>query len=160
MWLYVTNELDWLTDIPIRMLIVCRQQMRWHTVIIITDKLEIFIFCRQHPAGLTFQLFSWDCPVYDQYSSCPAEDWALCSESFISSYFLYYSIIITFPEVWCLFLWYRFWCISIFLYCCMRSDSHYRPDCGSFVHIHLYIYHSRLISRTQVSGLRKVCVPV
>lgn len=68
--------------IPIQMLIACRQQMRWHTVIIITDKLEIFIFCRQCPASLTFQLFSWDCPVHDQYSSYPVEDWALCSESF------------------------------------------------------------------------------
>ena len=57
--------------IPIQMLIACRQQMRWHTVIIITDKLEIFIFCRQRPASLTFQLFSWDFHVYYQYSRLP-----------------------------------------------------------------------------------------
>lgn len=67
--------------IPIQMLIACRQQMRWHSVIIITDKLEIFIFCRQCRADLTFQLFSWDCPVCDQYISCPAEKQILCSES-------------------------------------------------------------------------------
>lgn len=68
--------------IPIQMLIACRQQMRWHSVIIITDKLEIFIFCRQRLAVLTFPLFSWDCPVYDQYGSCPAEDWPMCSGCF------------------------------------------------------------------------------
>lgn len=70
--------------IPIQMLIASRQQMRWHTVIIITDKLEIFIFCRQSPASLTFELFSWDFPVCDQYSSSPPEDQAQCSEFFIS----------------------------------------------------------------------------
>lgn len=70
--------------ITIQMLIACRQQMRWHTVIIITDKLEIFIFCRQRPAVLTFQLFSWDCPVYDQYSSYPAGNWAMRSEFLFS----------------------------------------------------------------------------
>lgn len=74
-------EINLLWHIPIQMLIACRQQMRCHTVIIITDKLEIFIFCRQHPAGLTFQLFSWDCPVYDQYSSCPAEDRQPCARN-------------------------------------------------------------------------------
>lgn len=79
--------------IPIQMLIACRQQMRWHAVIIITDKLEIFIFCRQCPASLTFLLFSWDCPVYDQYSRCPSEDRTLRSESFMSPTVSYCMII-------------------------------------------------------------------
>lgn len=70
--------------IPIQMLIASRQQMRWHTVIIITDKLEIFIFCRQSPASLTFELFSWDFSACDQYSSSPPEDQAQRSEFFIS----------------------------------------------------------------------------
>lgn len=62
----IINLICSITHIPIQMLIACRQQMRWRSVIIITDKLEIFIFCRQRLADLTFLLFSWDCPVYDQ----------------------------------------------------------------------------------------------
>lgn len=37
-------------------------------------RLKIFIFCRQHPAGLTFWLFSWDFPISDQHTGEPAGD--------------------------------------------------------------------------------------
>lgn len=67
------------------MLVACRQWSRWHTVITIRGKFEIFIFCRQSPADLTFQLFSWDCLVPNRYSSCPAEVQPACVESFFHS---------------------------------------------------------------------------
>lgn len=91
---YIMKLICSIWHIPIQILIACRQQLRWHTVITITDKLEIFIFCRQSPAALTFQLFSWACPVWDQYSSCPAEDWAMCAESFLFFHNLLFLIII------------------------------------------------------------------
>lgn len=34
---------------------------------------SIFIFCRQSPASVTFELFLWDFPASDQYPCCPAE---------------------------------------------------------------------------------------